>query len=272
MRLKKLSEPAIVMLITLALLLLLTSPLWIGWMMEHEYDKTRNAVADVDLQCTQGTVDKREVWSKLGIAIFCEKDGIKHGAWQAWDGGYMHIEGQYVDGSKDGVWKYFNARKEQWGTRTYTLGKEVSGLVNLLTADSILLKKDESKLYLIKSAKPYRSYSVRLGAYHKAPGAYPGAEGIPEGMYLLDAKNKDSKGRKSMHVSYLGPQIQSPTPKAPSDPEIHFLIQSHPNRMGWAWHIAGLWGGTKGSIAVSHKDMDEIWELVESGVRIKVLL
>lgn len=268
MKLKKLSEPAIVMFITLALLLLLTSPLWIGWMMEHEYSKTRSAVAEVNLQCSEGAVEKREVWSKLGIAVFCEKDGIKHGEWQAWDGGYMHIAGQYADGDKDGVWKYFNAHGEQWGVRAYALGKEASGLVNLLAADSVLLKKDEGMLYLIKNAKPYRSYNARLGANHQDSGG----GGIPGGTYLLDAKTEDGKGRKSMHIIYSGAPGRAPVSKAAVSSKAHFIIQTHSNRMGWAWQIAGLWGGTKRSIAVSHNDMDEIWELVENGIPVEVLL
>ncbi len=266
MKLKKLSEPAIVMFITLALLLLLTSPLWIGWMMEHEYSKTRSAVAEVNLQCSEGAVEKREVWSKLGIAVFCERDGIKHGEWQAWDGGYMHIAGQYADGNKDGVWKYFNAHGEQWGVRTYALGKEASGLVNLLAADSALLKKGEGKLYLVKNAKPYRNYHVRLGANHQ----HPGVGGIPQGTYLLDARNEDDEGRKSMHLIYSETPDQTSASAATPSP-VHFVIQSYPDRMGWAWQVAGLWGGTKGSIAASHSDMDEIWELTESGIQIEVL-
>ncbi len=265
MKLKKHSEPAIVMLITLAFLLLLTSPLWIGWIMEYEHNKTRDAIVGVNLQCPQGTVEKREVWSKLGIAIFCEKEGIKHGVWQAWDGGYMHIEGQYTDGHKDGVWKYFNAREEQWGRRTYALGKETSGLVNLLTADTILLKIDEGKLHLMKNSRPYRSYGVRLGTGGTASGKSPDGRSVLEGAYLLGEKNEDGEGRKSLVVSNAG--LQEATGQ-----EKHFTIKAHPNRMGWAWQLTGLWGATKSSVAVSHKDMDEIWELVESGIPFEALL
>lgn len=268
MKLKKFSEPAIVMSITLALLLLLTSPLWIGWMMEHEYSKTRSAVAAVDLQCADGSVEKREVWSKLGIAVFCEKDGVKQGKWQAWDGGYMHIEGQYVDGDKDGTWKYFNAHGEQWGVRTYALGKEVSGLINLLAADSMLLRKDEGRLYLIQGTQPYRSYPVRLGANHQDSGV----DGIREGTYLLDAKTEDGKGRKSMRAIHSGTPDQVSGSKAAAGSRMHFVIEAYSNRMGWAWQIAGLWGGTKSSIAVAHSDMDELWELAESGIQIEVRL
>ena len=264
MKLKKHSEPAIVMLITVAFLLLLTSPLWIGWIMEYEHNKTRDAIVGVNLQCPQGTVEKREVWSKLGIAIFCEKEGIKQGVWQAWDGGYMHIEGQYADGHKDGVWKYFNAREEQWGERTYALGKEASGLINLLTADAIRLNKNERMLYLMKNSSPYRSYGVRLGAGHAQSGRSPDDGSVLEGAYLLGTKDEDGKGQKSLVVSNSGLQAET-------DPQRYFTIKAHPNRMGWAWQLSGLWGATKSSIAVSHEDMEEIWELVESGTPLEVL-
>ena len=118
---------------------------------------------DVSLSCKEGTVENREVWSKLGIAIFCEKDGKKHGEWQAWDGGYLHIAGHYIAGEKHGVWEYFNAYGEKWGEREYAHGDEISELVNLLSADSVLVRKYERKLYLIKNGKPYRAYKINLG-------------------------------------------------------------------------------------------------------------
>ena len=272
MKLKKLSEAAIALSITVVLLLLLTSPLWIGWMMEHEHNKTRYAVADVALQCYTGTMEKREVWSKLGIAIFCEKDGVKHGVWQAWDGGYMHIEGEYVDGNKHGIWKYFNAYGEQWGARTYASGKEISGLVNLLTADSVLLKKSERVLYLIKNAKQYRSYKVRLGASRLGHKGKSGNEHMPEGMYVLDSKNENSKGRKSIHVSYSDQQDRRPGTEAQAKPNAEFRIHGQPEGLGWAWQILGLWGWTEGRIAVNNQDMDEIWGLIENGTPMQVLL
>lgn len=257
--------------ITLALLLLLTSPLWIGWMMEHAHNKTKHAVANVALQCHEGAIEKREVWSKLGIAIFCEKDGVKHGVWQAWDGGYMHIAGEYTDGNKHGVWKYFNAREEQWGARTYASGKEISGLVNLLTADSVLIKKSEHTLYLIKDARQYRSYKVRLGVSRLDHKGKTGNEHIPEGTYVLDFKNEDSTGQKSIHVSYSDKQDPKPGP-AQAKPDADFRIHGQPNGLGWTWQILGLWGWTEGRIAVANEDMDEILSLVENGIPVRVLL
>ena len=267
MKIKKLSEAVIALSITIALLLLLTSPLWIGWMMEHEHNKTLHAVADVALQCPEGAMENREVWSKLGIAIFCEKDGVKHGMWQAWDGGYMHIAGEFMHGDKHGIWKYFNAHGEQWGTRSYNSGKEISGLVNLLIADLLVLKKNEGRLYLVKNSKQYRSYGVYLPTERPDHDQKPGNERIPQGKYILNSKHEDSEGRKSIHASYSNEQSQKSVTKT----GFEFTIFGQPKILGWIWQRLGFAGGTKIRIAVSHQDLDEIWSFVEKDIPIQVL-
>ena len=268
MKLKKLFGVTAALSITVALLLLLTSPLWIGWMMEHEHNKTKHAIANVSLQCDTGGIEKREVWSKLGIAIFCEKDGVKHGAWQAWDGGYMHISGAYVAGNKHGTWKYFNANGEQWGNRIYQAGKEASGLVNLLTADSVLVKKNERKLYLIKNDKAYRTYTVRLGANSVGHKQEPGDGRTPEGNYVLISRNENSKFYKSIHIAY--PNSGDKALEGELDPGGEIMLHGQPNGFGWAWRLLSLWDWTDGCIAVNNQSMDEIWNLVENGTSIEI--
>ncbi len=270
MQLKKFLGVSTALLITVALLLLLTSPLWIGWMMEHEYNKTKNALANHSLQCEEGSFEKREVWSKLGIAIFCEKNETKHGIWQAWDGGYMHISGKYLNGEKHGLWKYFNARGEQWGERSYDKGKEVSKLVNLLTADSVLLKKSERKLRLIKNGKTYRTYDVSLGANPLGHKQKQGDERTPEGLYLLDNRNENSKFYKSIHISYPNNEDKKKALEAGFDPGGEIMIHGQPNGIGWAWRILKLFDWTDGCIAVNNEDMDEIWDLVKNGTPIEI--
>ena len=266
MKFKRLTEATIALSITLALLLLLTSPLWIGWIMEHEHNKTQHAVEDVVLQCPDGAMEKREVWSKLGIAIFCEKEGAKHGAWQAWDGGYMHIAGEYVHGYKDGIWKYYNALGEQWATRTYTAGKETSALINLLMADLLLFKKNEHRLYLVKDAQPYRSYKISLSAVSAGSRGSPDNQHIPEGNYVLKSKIEDVEGRKTIHASHSPDPGLTPALQA----ENGFVVFGQSKFLGWLSQRLGLDKWKDRRIAISFQDMDEIWNLVEENTPIQV--
>ena len=270
MWLKKFISVIVPLLITVSLLLLLTSPLWIGWMMEYEHNKTKNALSNTSLQCNEGAIERREIWNKLGVAIFCEKNAIKHGTWQAWDGGYMHIYGEYTEGKKHGTWKYFNALGEQWGERSWHTGKELHDLVNLLTIDSLLLKKKERKLYLIRNGKPYRTYSVKLGASPVGHKQQDGDERTPEGLYILDSRNENSGYYKSIRVSYPNSEDQKWAQKAGVNPGGAIMIHGQPNGFGWAWRILSLWNWTDGCVAVNNQDMDEIWSLVENGTTIEI--
>ncbi len=259
MSLKKYIAVTAALFITIGMLLLLTSPLWIGWIMEYEHNKTRSVLEDYSLQCKEGSIEEREIWSKLGIAVFCEKDGTKHGPWQAWDGGYMHISGSYIGGQKHGTWKYFNARGEQWGERLFENGKEVTGLINLLTADYALLNKKDHKLYLKKNNKIYRSYNVRLDN-----------EKILEGQYVLFSKNKRSKYYKAIHIK---PQIElngDKTTGANHNLKDNFMLHGQPNGLGWAWRLLNLFNWTNKNIAVKNQDMEELWSLVKDDTPIEV--
>ena len=270
MQLKKLLGAPIAMLITVFLLLLLTSPLWIGWMMEYEHNKTKNALANHKIQCKDGTAEKREVWSKLGIAIYCQKDNIKNGVWQAWDGGYMHISGEYMNGKKHGVWKYFNALGEQWGSRTYDAGEEVTELINLLTADSVLVRKQERRLDLIRNGTVYRSYAISLGAEPTGHKQEQGDKRTPEGHYMLDYRNEDSKYHKSIHISYPNNMDKKMAQKADVEPGGDIMIHGQPSGFGWAWRVLNLFNWTNGSIAVNNRDMDEILDLVQNNTPIEI--
>lgn len=270
MNIKKFFGVSIALLITAGLILLLTSPLWIGWMMEHEHNKTKDAIAKISLQCNNGATEKREVWSKLGIAIFCQKKSVKHGAWQAWDGGYMHISGEYIEGRKQGTWDYFNANGEQWGKRVYANGEGDADLINLLSADSVVLNKKARKLYLLKSGKIYRTYNVRLGGQPIGHKQQEGDERTPEGQYVLDARIENSKYHKSIHLSYPNTEDQKLAQKTGLNPGGEVMLHGQPNGFGWAWRLLALWDWTDGCIAVNNQDMDELWNLIENGTSIEI--
>lgn len=270
MTIKKLTGMAAALVITIAILLLLTSPLWIGWIMEYEHNKTRHVLANYSLQCEEGAVEEREIWSKLGIAIYCEKEGVKHGIWQAWDGGYMHISGSYAEDKKHGIWKYYNAHGEQWAEKHYSNGEEILPLTNLLKADLVLVEKKERKLHLIKNEKIYRTYNVRLGSNPTGHKQKQGDKRTPEGKYLLDSRNENSQYYKSLHISYPNSKDLINAKKLNVDPGGDIMIHGQPNYFGWAWRLFSLWDWTNGCIAVNNQDMDEIWDLADNGTPILI--
>lgn len=140
-------------------------------------------------------------------------------------------------------------------------------------ADSVLIRKSERKLFLLKDGKAFKDYQIALGKVPTGAKLFEGDNRTPEGDYVLDWRNSDSDFYKSIHISYpneddaafarvvgsyAGGDIM--IHGAPNDPE-----SEYPE---WVW-VEFDW--TDGCIAVSNEDMDEIWNSVDEGTPIRIL-
>lgn len=75
---------------------------------------------------SQGKIKKVEWYSKKGQTIFKEIYENGTGKWKHfYDDGSIHEEGEYLNGSKHGVWRTFNERGELERTTTYRNGSIV---------------------------------------------------------------------------------------------------------------------------------------------------
>ena len=61
------------------------------------------------LSCPSPAVAEFEAWGKSGSQQICK---IKHGPFVTWEGGYVHVRGQYENSKEVGVWYWYNASGE----------------------------------------------------------------------------------------------------------------------------------------------------------------
>lgn len=61
-------------------------------------------LAGEKLDCPTPAIEEYEGWGKSGISRICK---IEHGPFVAWEGGYVHLRGQYDQGKKSGVWTWY---------------------------------------------------------------------------------------------------------------------------------------------------------------------
>lgn len=137
-------------------------------------------------------------------------------------------------------------------------------------ADSVLVVKSERRLYLMKGGKVLKAFTVTLGAEPKGHKQQQGDERTPEGHYVLDYKNAQSKYYKSIHVSYPNAQDRENARKLGVSPGGDIMIHGLPNGWGWAGPVLQLFPWTDGCIALSNKEMDEVWEAVDMGTPIEI--
>lgn len=129
--------------------------------------------------------------------------------------------------------------------------------------------KSARKMYLKRHGKIIKKYDIALGGNPRGHKIREGDNKTPEGIYVLDYKNRHSKFYKSMHLSYPNylDQLRAKSIKASAGGAI--VIHGMPNgvsqksivkQRGHDW--------TNGCIAVKNEDMQEFWSLVRTNTPI----
>ena len=137
-------------------------------------------------------------------------------------------------------------------------------------ADFVEVIKSKSRLYLKKQGKILKEYHVVFGADPKGHKQRQGDERTPEGLYILDYKNKNSSFYKSIHISYPNEKDKQRARKKGFDPGGQIMIHGQKNGLGWLSFITQAFNWTDGCIALSNSDMEEVWKAVDVGTPIEI--
>ncbi len=134
--------------------------------------------------------------------------------------------------------------------------------------DRIVIEKAARRLSLLSGGDTIRSYTVALGF---APVGHKQQEGdgrTPEGTYAVVGRNPDSAFHRSLRISYPGAaDIAAATARGVS-PGGEIFIHGAPNWWFFPGQPPGDW--TRGCIAVSSAEIEEIWRLVADGTPVEI--
>lgn len=131
--------------------------------------------------------------------------------------------------------------------------------------DGILVKKSERKMYLVSGKNVVREYRVNLGFNPVGHKQFKGDGRTPEGNYSITHKNPQSRFHLSLGVSYPSRQDRLFAARHGRSPGGDIYIHGTGRGAGRATHD---W--TRGCIAVTDAEMDEIFKLVRPGTRITI--
>jgi murein L,D-transpeptidase YafK len=136
--------------------------------------------------------------------------------------------------------------------------------------DRIIVYKQQRKLVLLSRGKEIKSYRVALGASPVGPKQREGDNRTPEGAYLIDYQNPQSRFYKSFHVSYPNAADRAAAQKLGVNPGGDIMIHGLPADYAWVGkgHVLHDW--TAGCIAVTNQEMDELWRRVRIGTPIDI--
>jgi hypothetical protein len=136
----------------------------------------------------------------------------------------------------------------------------------------VLVRKAERKMYLLNArGQIVRAYDIALGWSPEGRKTQQGDGRTPEGHYTIDLHNDKSKYYRSLHISYPGKGDILNARRKGVSPGGDIFIHGKPNGKSWMWWKYGKgrdW--TDGCIAVTDKDISEIWVLVPDGTPIDI--
>jgi murein L,D-transpeptidase YafK len=139
-----------------------------------------------------------------------------------------------------------------------------------LHADRVVVLKKERTLQLFIQGQVVKTYKVALGGDPIGPKTRQGDHKTPEGLYVLDSHNAHSQFYKSIHISYPNARDRAVARQKGVSPGGDVFVHGLPKGYGWvgASHRAKDW--TDGCVAVTNREIDEIWLAVSDGTPIEV--
>jgi L,D-peptidoglycan transpeptidase YkuD (ErfK/YbiS/YcfS/YnhG family) len=137
-------------------------------------------------------------------------------------------------------------------------------------ADKVLIEKKERRLTLLSKGEVIKTYKIALGGNPVGPKERQGDNKTPEGTYIIDSRNINSGYHLSLHISYPNEKDKMRAKKLGVSPGGDIMIHGIKNGFSWvgASHAEVDW--TKGCIAVTDEEMEEIYKFVPNGTIVEI--
>lgn len=129
----------------------------------------------------------------------------------------------------------------------------------------VVVNKEARQMYLLHHDKVLENYNIRLGF---APLGHKEIEGdgkTPEGIYLIDRRNPNSRFHLSLGISYPNARDMERAKAMGKSPGGDIFIHGQKNpfkrdKGDWTW----------GCIAVKNKEIEDIYAMVGNGTPIQI--
>lgn len=129
----------------------------------------------------------------------------------------------------------------------------------------IEVHKADRKMYFLAGDQVVRTYDIQLGGNPVGPKQYEGDLKTPEGSYRITHHNPRSAYHLSLGISYPNAAQVAHAKSVGKEPGGDIFIHGQPNRKGAQ---DGDW--TAGCIAVTNREIEEIYRIIKPGTQINI--
>ncbi|MCX7567240.1 L,D-transpeptidase family protein [Sulfitobacter sp. F26169L] len=137
-------------------------------------------------------------------------------------------------------------------------------------ATLIVVDKSERSLTLFRDDQKLMTVPVSLGDAPEGHKVKEGDERTPTGTYEIDWRNPDSVAHLSMHISYPNADDKARAAEMGVSPGGNIMIHGIANGWGALGKLHRYWDWTNGCIAVTNKEIKQVWSLVPDGTPIQI--
>ena len=141
----------------------------------------------------------------------------------------------------------------------------------LIKADKILVIKSKREMILLKKGKVLKTYKIALGKHPVGKKVCSGDKRTPEGTYVLDYRKPDSKYHLALHLSYPNSNDIQNAQKMGLSPGGDIMIHGLPDGYEDVDEFHRITDWTDGCIAVTNREIEEIWILVPVGIPVVIM-
>ncbi|GAB1378916.1 L,D-transpeptidase family protein [Pararhodobacter sp.] len=138
-------------------------------------------------------------------------------------------------------------------------------------ADYILVLKAARRLILFRQGAAIREYRISMGdGANEGPKRFEGDGRTPEGLYTIDWRNPNSVSYLSLHISYPNEQDVAYAASYGRSAGGDIMIHGINNGWGFLGALQRSRDWTAGCIAVTNREIRQIWSLVPDGTPIEL--
>jgi murein L,D-transpeptidase YafK len=139
-----------------------------------------------------------------------------------------------------------------------------------VSADRVVIEKGTRRLTLFSKGHAIKTYKVALGGNPNGRKEMEGDNKTPEGIYTIDPRNRNSGYHLSLHISYPNEKDRKRAKELGVSPGGDIMIHGIKNGFGWVGSLHTWLDWTKGCIAVTDKEIEEIDKLVPNGTVVEI--
>ncbi len=138
------------------------------------------------------------------------------------------------------------------------------------SVDKILIEKKARRLTLIAKGESIKTYKIALGGNPVGPKERQGDGKTPEGTYVIDSRNSDSRFHLSLHISYPNERDRKRAKELGVSPGGNIMIHGIKNGFGWVGDAHTDVDWTKGCIAVTDEEIEEMEKVAPNGTVVEI--